>query len=402
LGPNGPTGDRGERGVTGPAGIIGRPGMIGKSGPPGLQGPPGELGRRGWKGTKGHRGLLGLNGLAGPIGHPGEKGPIGPLGPRGDAGGPGARGSVGLEGGMGGIGLGGPPGPRGPQGDEGKRGQSGDLGPPGPPGPPGESVGYDAASLSMLIGQGNSKGPDPLSNDEPARVVGPELSDEELKELVVSAYKKLKVSFAEFAKPDGGKNTPAKTCKDLNLAHPEKPSGEYWIDPNGADPKDSILVHCDMENKATCVQSKPELSKELRVKSEAKEMWLSESPSGSYIINYKADNNQMSFLQLLSSKAEQLITFHCKNTIAHTNPRGNNKKAISFMSWNDLEIKKGGSSKYEVIKDDCKLRKDSWAESVFKIETEKVTRLPIVDVQVKDFGGEKQVFKIEVGKVCFS
>merc|ERR1719225_2229820 len=375
--PAGPTGDRGERGVTGPAGIIGPRGMIGKPGPPGLQGPPGELGRRGWKGTKGHRGLLGLNGLTGPIGHPGEKGPIGPVGPRGDAGGPGARGTVGLEGSMGGVGLMGPPGPRGPQGDEGKRGPPGDLGPPGPPGPPGESVGYDAASLSMLVGQGNSKGPDPLSNDEPARIVGPELSDEELKELVVSAYKKLKVSFAEFAKPDGGKATPAKTCKDLNLAHPEKPSGDYWIDPNGADPKDSILVHCDMEKQATCVQSKPELSKELKIKSEAKEMWLSENPSDNYIIN-------------------------CKNTIAHTNPRGNTKKAITFMSWNDLEIKKGGKSKYEVLKDECKFRKDNWAESVFKIETEKVTRLPIDDVQVRDFGGEKQAFKVEVGKVCFS
>ena len=110
----------------------------------------------------------------------------------------------------------------------------------------------------------------------------------------------------------------------------------------------------------------------------------------------------MSFLQWLSSTAEHVITFHCKNTIAHTNPRGNTKKAIAFMSWNDLKIKKGGKSKYEVIKDDCKLRKDTWAESVFKIETEKVTRLPIVDVQVKDFGGERQVFKIEVGKVCFS
>merc|ERR1712228_1110450 len=103
----------------------------------------------------------------------------------------------------------------------------------------------------------------------------------------------------------------------------------------------------------------------------------------------------VSFLQLLSGKAEQEITFHCKNTIAHTNPRGNTKKAISFMAWNDLEIKKGGNGKYEVVK-------DNWAESVFKIETEKVTRLPIVDVQVKDFGGERQVFKVEVGKVCFS
>ena len=53
------------------------------------------------------------------------------------------------------------------------------------------------------------------------------------------------------------------------------------------------------------------------------------------------------------------------------------------------------------FKDDCKFRKDNWAESVFKIETEKVTRLPIVDVQVRDFGGEKQAFKVEVGRSKF-
>jgi collagen type II alpha len=31
------------------------------------------------------------------------------------------------------------------------------MGPPGPPGPPGESMGYDAAALSALLGQGTSK-----------------------------------------------------------------------------------------------------------------------------------------------------------------------------------------------------------------------------------------------------
>ena len=343
---------------------------------------------------------MGLSGLSGPPGSPGEKGPLGSPGPRGEAGGPGSRGVAGIDGEAGPLGMFGPSGPRGPQGDDGKRGIPGELGPPGPPGPPGESVGYDAASLSMLIGQGNSKGPDPLNNDEPAKVPI-ELDEEELKELVVSAYKKLKNSFAEFSQPDGGKNTPAKTCKDLFIAHPEKPSGEYWIDPNGADPKDSILVFCDEARKATCVASKPAVSRELSLQAEGKEVWLSESSTNPHIINYKADNNQMSFLQLLSQQAEQTLTFHCKNTAAHTNPRGNQRKAVVFMSWNDLEIKYRGKSQYEVIKDECKDKKNTWAQSVFKIESNKPTRLPIVDVKVKDFGGANQAFKIEVGRVCF-
>merc|ERR1711962_267551 len=169
-------------------------------------------------GSKGHRGLIGLQGLPGPIGPPGDKGPPGSPGSNGEPGTPGSRGPSVID---------------------------GSVGPPGligAPGPPGESSGYDAAALSALLGQGTSKGPDPLSADEPVRMFGPNLSDDEKKKLVIRAYKNLKESFEEYAKPDGGKNTPAKTCRDLHTAFPDKESGEYWIDPNGANPKDAILV----------------------------------------------------------------------------------------------------------------------------------------------------------------
>merc|ERR1712241_1300955 len=280
-------------------------------------------------------------------GPPGEKGPLGTPGPRGEPGVPGIRGTVGLDGDVGAIGMMGIPGPRGPQGNDGKKGPLGDVGPPGPPGPPGESIGYDAASLSMLVGQGRPKGPDPLQNDEGGRIFPPELSEEELKSLVISAYKKLKDSFAEFQTPDGDKNTPAKTCRDLFVAHPEKPSGEYWIDPNGADPRDSILVYCDADTKSTCISSKPEISLEMAMKNEpTKAVWLSESRSAKHILNYKADKNQMSFMQLLSKKADQSIIFHCKNTIA------------------------------------TKDKKPDWASATLRNNTDKPTRLPVVDLKL--------------------
>merc|ERR1711935_314440 len=379
---------------------------MGKQGPPGLQGPPGGIGKRGLKGSKGHRGLIGLQGLLGSPGPPGEKGPFGSPGGRGDNGGPGPRGPNGIDGSMGDIGMMGIRGPRGPQGDIGKKGPTGDVGSPGPPGLPGESIGYSAASLSALLGQGTSKGPDPLNNDEPVRMFVPELNDEEQKELVVRAYKKLKSAFEEFQRPDGGKNAPAKTCKDLHMAHPQKPSGDYWIDPNGADPKDSILVHCDMDTESTCVSSKPLVSPAFKLSSQedGKEVWLSErkSESGPYHINYKADSHQMSFLQLLSHKAVQNVTFHCKATLAYKNSRGTGKKSLSLMSWNDLEIKNRGKFKYEVLQDKCSDMAPAWASTVFQVDTDKPTRLPIVDVKVRDFGGPDQAFKVEAGQVCFS
>lgn len=339
--------------------------------------------------------------MSGPIGPPGEKGPMGTPGPRGEAGGPGIRGTVGIDGDVGAIGMIGIPGPRGPQGDDGKKGPPGDVGPPGPPGPPGDSIGYDAASLSMLMGQGKTKGPDPLQNDG---VFPPEMTEEELKTLVISAYKKLKDSFAEFQTPDGEKNTPAKTCRDLFVAHPEKPSGEYWIDPNGADPRDSILVYCDADTKSTCIKSKPDMSPELSLYQEnaANEIWLSEAKTIDYSMNYKADKNQMSFMQLLSKKADQSIIFHCKNSHAVKNLRGGLKNSISLMSWNDLEYKPGGKFMYDVTKDECQYGKSDWASTIVRINTNKPTRLPVVDLKVADFGRRDQEFKVELGQVCFS
>jgi collagen type II alpha len=64
---------------------------------------------------------------------------------------------AGRDGNPGTPGLPGPPGQRGPPGEEGRHGQPGSPGPPGPPGPPGESIGYDAAALAALLGQGQTK-----------------------------------------------------------------------------------------------------------------------------------------------------------------------------------------------------------------------------------------------------
>ena len=71
----------------------------------------------------------------------------------------------------------------------------------------------------------SNQGPDPLSSDQPARTPK---TPEEQKQMVLKAYRELKKTFAEYEKPDGDKETPAKTCRDLHVAHPEKPSGEVF------------------------------------------------------------------------------------------------------------------------------------------------------------------------------
>merc|ERR1712190_11828 len=231
-------------------------------------------------------------------------------------------------------------GPRGPSGEEGKRGPPGELGPPGPPGPPGEGNGMDMAALMGMMSQGGSKGPDPASADDPSVQMGrffppmEHLSPEEKAEAMERAFERLKTSMDMLAKPDGTQKAPAKNCQALKTNHPSKPSGNYWIDPNGMDAKDAIVVYCNMDTGASCIHPKPAKSQQITIMSDEPDMWVGEMEDNGFDINYKADSNQLSYLQLLSTSAEQTVTFNCKNTVAYMNPRNQARNAITFMAWN--------------------------------------------------------------------
>lgn len=266
----------------------------------------------------------------------------------------------------------------------------------------------DMAAMMSMMSQGGSKGPDPASADDPSVHMGrffppmDNLSTEEKQEVMQRAYEKLKASFDMLAKPDGSQKSPAKSCQSLKSAHPTKPDGQYWIDPNGMDSNDAIMVFCDMQSGASCIQPKPGMSQEITIMSSEDDAWVGELDNNAFDINYKADSNQMNFLQLMSTSAEQTIIFHCKNTVANLNRHNNKRKAVSFMAWNDLEIRHRGKARYTVLSDECQHKKSSWAQTVFKVQSQKPARLPIVDVKVEDFGRSDQAFKVEVGQVCFS
>ena len=69
------------------------------------------------------------------------------------------------------------------------------------------------------------QGPDPLAADQPYKILGKEITDEERRRIVLQAYEQLKATFEQFQKPAGDKKAPAKTCRDLFVAHPELRSG---------------------------------------------------------------------------------------------------------------------------------------------------------------------------------
>lgn len=123
-----------------------------------------------------------------------------------------------------------------------------------------------------------------MSGDEPPRMFG-DISDEERRNLVLKAYEHLKTTFERFKKPDGKKNYPGKTCRDIWAAYPDSPSGEYWVDPNEGDIKDAVLVHCDMEKKATCILPSPSKSDEIKSYGEKPENWLGDMEGGIKVSN---------------------------------------------------------------------------------------------------------------------
>merc|ERR1719378_487170 len=55
---------------------------------------------------------------------------------------------------------------------------------------------------------------------------------------------------------DGSRRHPARTCEDLFKTHPNKETGDYWVDPNEGSNHDATLVFCDKKTFATCVYPK--------------------------------------------------------------------------------------------------------------------------------------------------
>uniref|UniRef100_UPI00398EFE09 collagen alpha-1(III) chain-like n=1 Tax=Pristiophorus japonicus TaxID=55135 RepID=UPI00398EFE09 len=410
TGPAGKQGDRGQPGTPGSQGPPGPAGSAGATGPQGPRGPKGESGQRGATGMKGHKGHPGPMGLPGPIGADGEAGQSGnpgahgARGPQGPAGRPGKDGTSGYPGAMG------PPGPRGLPGETGPPGPSGETGLPGNPGPAG-LPGPCCGPSPIIDGKGPVAPYTSYYNDQPSESAVQQ--DTEL----IATVKSLSSQVQDIITPDGSQKNPARNCRNLKYCQPEFKSGEYWIDPNQGSKLDAIKVYCDMETGETCVHSHPSSTPHkswwTRKNSPGKKhVWFGQSMDGGFQFSYGNSilskdtvEVQMGFLRMLSTRASQNVTYHCKNSIAYLDAEtGNVKKALKLMSWDDIELKAEGNRKYtyNVLEDGCTKHTGEWDMTVFEYRTRKTIRLPIVDIAPMDIGAEDQEFGVDIGPVCFS
>ena len=75
-----------------------------------------------------------------------------------------------------------------------------------------------------------------MKPEEAARELGEKNSE------FVQKMEELKETVQMLAKPDGSKENPARTCRDIKSNYPEKATGQYWLDPNMGYTSDAILV----------------------------------------------------------------------------------------------------------------------------------------------------------------
>jgi len=160
-----------------------------------------------------------------------------------------------------------------------------------------------------------------------------------------------------------------------------------------------------MKSRETCVFAKPsQVFKGTWYTGPQKYTWFGDDMPEGFQFTYKADQVQMTFLQLLSDRVRQNVTYHCRNSVAYYDQaNGNYDKAIKFLTANDLELTAGHRKfTYSVPVDDCMYRQNKWDKTVFEFKTSRTRRLPVVDIAPFDIGDTNQGFGLEIGPVCYS
>ncbi|XP_028342148.1 collagen alpha-1(V) chain-like, partial [Physeter macrocephalus] len=318
----------------------------------------------------------GITGPSGPIGPPGPPGLPGPPGPKG------AKGSS---------------GPTGP------KGEAGQPGPPGLPGPPGEVI--QPLPIQASRTRRNIDASQLMDDGEGQHYMDYADGMEE----IFGSLNSLKLEIEQMKRPLGTRQNPARTCKDLQLCHPDFPDGEYWVDPNQGCSRDSFKVYCNFTaGGSTCVFPDKK-SEGARITSWPKEnpgSWFSEFKRGKLLSYVDAEGSpvgvvQMTFLRLLSVSAHQNITYHCYQSVAWQDAAtGSYDKAVRLLGSNDEEVSHDNSPYVRALVDGCATKK-GYQKTVLEIDTPKVEQVPIVDIMFNDFGEASQKFGFEVGPACF-
>jgi hypothetical protein len=117
--------------------------------------------------------------------------------------------------------------------------------------------------------------------------------------------KKAEKSLQKLKQPDGSREYPALSCKDIKACYPGKEDGYYYIDPNEGCSADAFRVYCNFTaGNLTCLTPK-DVQDENNNAGCAKRKY-----------SYDGGKVQLRFLKLLSGHVIQKLTYECCNAAA--------------------------------------------------------------------------------------
>lgn len=220
-----------------------------------------------------------------------------------------------------------------------------------------------------------------------------------------ASIESIKKEIEEIRRPSGTKTNPARSCKDLYLCNKGKKDGFYWIDPNQGCSDDAIMVFCNFTAEGqTCVypdKDSGKVEKRNWKRSSDEDVYFSDLEGGKMISYNNVGKVQLTFLRLLSESGKQNFTVTCKNFIAWFDKKNNHHdKSIILQGDNEQEFSPG-SNKLKIVRDGCKMSGNKEEKTVFEIETEKLSQLPIVDFAPRDWNSKSE-YGFEAGPLCFS
>uniref|UniRef100_T1H142 Fibrillar collagen NC1 domain-containing protein n=1 Tax=Megaselia scalaris TaxID=36166 RepID=T1H142_MEGSC len=212
----------------------------------------------------------------------------------------------------------------------------------------------------------------------------------------------MKSIIDNLQKPDGSKEYPARSCRDLQYLQNNFESGWFWIDPNGGLPNDAIYVYCkksfkdNEQNIESCVFPDESTAEGINKHWNAprtENLWFSNFIEGFKITYELSTLPQINFLKIYSNNAYQNITITCQNS----NAFNENFRILGV----NKEVVESNDSRLLVLKDDCKTA-SGFGETIITISSQESDVLPIVDFQPADFRKPNQGFGFKVGPICFS
>ncbi|MBN3293516.1 CO5A1 protein, partial [Polypterus senegalus] len=207
-------------------------------------------------------------------------------------------------------------------------------------------------------------------------------------EEVFASLNSMKSEVEQMRKPLGTQESPARTCKELQMCNPNFQNGEYWIDPNQGCHRDSFKVFCNFTAEGeTCLYPDKKFESFTYIDSDGNQVSVV----------------QMTFLKLLSATAHQTFTYNCQKSVAWYDSTSNTySNSLLFKGGNNEEVSHSKTPTFiNAVYDGCQSRKVT-DHTVLQISSLKVDFFPIKDVAISDFGQSSQKFGFQVGPVCFN